>query len=93
VNLPPRLPAPLHAPRIAHDKLATAVDVIAHDPLHWVYRTRRGRPGTVSAGDENDVLRVSHVSVVRHGWRNEGVLGDDWLARVGGAMAEDDPVA
>ena len=92
-NLPPRLPAPVRAARLAHDQLATAVDVLAHDADGWVYRLRRGRPGAASPGDENDVLRVGHVAVVRHGWRNAGALDADWVARIGAAIAEDEPAA
>ena len=61
-------------------------------PGRWVYRLRRGRPGTAMAGDENDVLRVGHVAVVRHGARHAGALDDDWLARMGAALADDEPV-
>ena len=93
VNLPPRLPAPLRAVRLAHDKLGTAVDVLAQDEARWVYRLRRGRPGTAASGDENDALRVGDVALVRHGWRNAGAVDDEWLARLRAALAEDEPPA
>ena len=92
VNLPPRLPAALRGARLARDKIASAVDVVEHTPGRWVYRVRRGRPGTVTAGDENDVLRVGHVAVVRHGARHAGALDEDWLARMATALADDEPV-
>ena len=92
LNLPPRLPAALRGARLARDKIASAVDVVERTPGRWVYRLRRGRPGTAMAGDENDVLRVGHVAVVRHGARHAGALDDDWLARMGAALADDEPV-
>ena len=53
---------------------------------------RRGRPGTVSSDDENDVLRVGHVAVTRHAARHAGAVDDDALARMATALADDEPV-
>jgi hypothetical protein len=32
------------------------------------------------------------VAVVRHGARHAGAVGDDWLARMGSALADDEPI-
>ena len=92
LNLPPRVPAALRGARLAEDKIASAVDVVERTPGRWVYRLRRGRPGTVTAGDENDVLRVGHVAVTRHGARHVAAIDEDWLARMASALADDEPV-
>jgi hypothetical protein len=68
------------------------VDVVAHAPGRWTWRLRRGRPGTVSNDDENDVLRVGHVAVTRHAARHAGAVDDDALARMAAALADDEPI-
>ena len=61
--------------------------MIEQAPGRWVYRLRRGRPGTAADRDENDVLRVGHVAVVRHGVRHDAAIDSDWLARMAAALA------
>jgi 5'-nucleotidase len=83
VNLPASLPAPLAQPRIGRDKIAGGCDVVDSSPGRIVYRTRRGRPGTLLPGDENSALAAGHVGIVRHRWFADAQLPDEVLARWG----------
>jgi len=65
VNLPQTLPAPIRQASPAHDKIASATDVVGGDADRIVYRTRRGRPGRAAPGDENALLQTGAVVVVR----------------------------
>ena len=68
VNLPGHLPAPVVQARVGRDKIAGACDVLASSPEQIVYRIRRGRPGTGTAGDENAQLQSGRIAIVRHRW-------------------------
>lgn len=68
VNLPARLPAPLRQATLARDKIASAADVTERTHERIVFRLRRGRPGGAREGDENALLALGAVVVVRHRW-------------------------
>jgi 5'-nucleotidase len=71
VNLPASLPAPLAQPRTGRDKIAGACDVLDASDERIRYRLRRGRPGTIGAGDENACLAAGSIGVQRFCWRSE----------------------
>jgi 5'-nucleotidase len=81
------------AARIAHDKIAGAVDVQERTAARIVFRLRRGRPGTVTPGDENAAVQSGAITVVRQGWRGTAALDDDLTERWAAALADDPPVA
>ena len=68
LNLPGSLPAPIRQAALARDKIAAATDVLTREGNRTVFRMRRGRPGTVRAGDENALLEAGAVVVVRYAW-------------------------
>jgi 5'/3'-nucleotidase len=74
LNLPPSLPAPLVQARTGRDKIAAAADILDATPEGIRYRIRRGRPGTVTLGDENACLAGGKISVVRYCWFTEARL-------------------
>lgn len=74
VNLPPSLPAPLVQARTGRDKIAAAADVLDATDERIRYRIRRGRPGTITPGDENGCLAAGRISVVRYCWFTEARL-------------------
>jgi 5'-nucleotidase len=86
INLPPSLPAPLVQAHIGRDKIAAAADILeaSHDRIR--YRIRRGRPGTVSPGDENACLAERKIAVVRYCWHTTARLPDAvveaWLREI-----------
>jgi len=86
VNLPAALPATLVQARVGHDKIAGTCDIVAHAPERVVYRVRRERPGTSSAGDESDAVDAGHIAIVRHTWRAVAALPPDVLARWNAAL-------
>ena len=65
VNLPQRLPAPIRQASPAHDKIASATDVVGGDADRIVFRMRRGRPGSAAPGDENALLATGAIVVAR----------------------------
>jgi 5'-nucleotidase len=93
VILPDALPAPLCAARLAHDKIGSDVDVLERSGARIVFRLRRGRPGTATAGDENAAVASGAITVVRQGWRGTALLDDDLTERWAAALADDPPVA
>jgi 5'-nucleotidase len=74
INLPPSLPAPLVQARTGRDKIAAAADILDTTPERIRYRIRRGRPGTITPGDENACLAAGKISVVRYCWFAEARL-------------------
>jgi 5'-nucleotidase len=93
VVLPDALPAPVVPARFAHDKIGGAVDVLERSPGRFVYRLRRGRPGTATAGDENAQVNAGAITVMRQGWRCAAPLGEDLVERWAAALADDPPLA
>ena len=93
VTLPDALPAPIAVPRIAHDKIGGATDVLERNGDRIVYRLRRGRPGTALDGDENACLAAGAITVVRQGWRYAGALDEDLANRWATVLADDAPLA
>lgn len=81
VNLPKDLPAPLAGACIGRDKIAAAMDVTAQHGERITCRIRRGRPHTLSPGDENTAIDSGHVSIVRHCWFAHAPLEDATVAR------------
>ncbi|CUA89616.1 5'/3'-nucleotidase SurE [Chelatococcus daeguensis] len=81
VNLPKDLPAPLAGACIGRDKIAAAMDVTAQDGERITCRIRRGRPHTLSPGDENTAIDSGHVTIVRHCWFAHAPLEDATVAR------------
>lgn len=79
VNLPASLPAPLAQARIGRDKIGGAADIVAASDERIAYRLRRGRPGTIAPGDENDRLAAGMVSIVRLCWFSEARLPDETI--------------
>jgi 5'-nucleotidase len=86
VNLPPSLPAPLVQARTGRDKIATAADLMDASPEHLRYRIRRGRPGTLTPGDENACLAERKISVVRYCWFIEARLPETVVAAWSSAL-------
>jgi 5'-nucleotidase len=86
VNLPASLPAPLVQARMGRDKIADAADILeaTHELIR--YRIRRGRPGTITAGDENACLAAGKISVVRYNWFAEVGLPDAVVAAWSSAL-------
>jgi 5'/3'-nucleotidase len=66
LTLPASLPAPIRQASPAHDKIASATDIVRVDDAQVVYRLRRGRPGSAAPGDENDVMASGAIVVVRY---------------------------
>jgi 5'-nucleotidase len=93
VGLPPTLPTTLRAARVGRDKIAGGADVIARAPERIVYRLRRERPCTSTAGDENDAINSGHVAIVRHCWHEQGPLSESLVERWNGAIEDDEAVA
>jgi 5'-nucleotidase len=87
INLPATLPAPLTQARVGRDKIGAAADILGTSPERMRYRLRRGRPGTIIAGDENACLEAGKISVVRYCWFAEARLPDAviaaWQAGIG----------
>ncbi|HEV8259065.1 MAG TPA: 5'/3'-nucleotidase SurE [Casimicrobiaceae bacterium] len=87
INLPGSLPAPLIQARIGRDKIGAAADILGASPERIRYRLRRGRPGTITARDENACLDAGQISVVRYCWFAEARLPDGvfaaWQAALG----------
>jgi 5'-nucleotidase len=86
VNLPPSLPAPLVQARTGRDKIAAAADVLDATLERIRYRIRRGRPGTITSGDENACLAAGKISVVRYCWFAEARLPDVVVAAWSSAL-------
>ena len=80
INLPASLPAPLTQARVGRDKIGSAADILENSPERMRYRLRRGRPGTITAGDENACLDAGQISVVRYCWFAEARLPDAVIA-------------
>jgi len=80
VNLPPSLPAPLVQARTGRDKIGAAADVLEASIDRIRYRIRRGRPGTLTPGDENACLAERKISVVRYCWFVEARLPEGVVA-------------
>ena len=80
LNLPRTLPAPLRQASPAHDKIASAADVVTLQADRMVYRLRRGRPGSAQPGDENDALAGGAIVVTRHSVHAARPLADSTLA-------------
>ena len=84
LNLPRVLPAPFAQASLAHDKIASASDIVSDDGGRIIYRLRRGRAGVVQPGDENDVLASGKIVVVRYRWDAiaplDGAVLPDWNA-------------
>jgi 5'-nucleotidase len=82
VNLPRTLPAPIRQASIAHDKIASAADVLTRVDDRVVYRLRRGRVGKTHSGDENALLQSGAIVLVRYTWKADLPLSaatlDDW---------------
>jgi len=76
VNLPRSLPSPLLQARPGRDKIAAATDIVEASHERVRYRTRRGRRGTSTPGDENACLAAGQISVVRYCWFAEARLPD-----------------
>jgi 5'-nucleotidase len=76
INLPAALPAPLTQARTGRDKIGAAADILETSPARTRYRLRRGRPGTITPGDENACLAGGQISVVRYCWFAEAELPD-----------------
>lgn len=87
VNLPGVLPAPVVQAHVGRDKIASACDILASTPERLVYRIRRGRPGTVTTGDENSQIAAGRITVVRHRWYTEAPLPDAVVAAWSGSVA------
>jgi 5'-nucleotidase len=80
VNLPATLPAAVEVAGVAHDKIASACDVLERSPERIVFRLRRGRPGSDAPGDENAILAAGAISVVSHGWQSDSAVPPGVLA-------------
>jgi 5'-nucleotidase len=80
VNLPAKLPAPIVQGRMARDKIAGAVDIVAATDDRVTFRLRRGRPGTAVAGDENWALGAGAITVSRFCWHVQLALPDAVIA-------------
>jgi 5'-nucleotidase len=87
INLPAALPASLTQARVGRDKIGATADILETSPERMRYRLRRGRPGTITAGDENACLEAGKISVVRYCWFAEARLPDAviaaWQAGIG----------
>lgn len=81
VNLPKLLPAPIRQASPAHDKIASAADVVTVDAVNIVYKLRRGRPGAAAPGDENALLQAGAIVVTRHRWHAAAPLDDATVAQ------------
>jgi len=81
LNLPRTLPARFHQASPAHDKIASAADVVAAEAHRMVYRLRRGRPGSARPGDENSVLASGAILVMRYATNASRPLPDSTLER------------
>jgi 5'-nucleotidase len=68
VNLPASLPAPLAQAKIGRDKIGSACDIVQTSDERITYRIRRGRPGTITPGDENACIAAGEITVVRYCW-------------------------
>jgi 5'-nucleotidase len=93
VGLPRALPAPLRAARVGHDKIGMHAKVLAREDDAIVYRLLRGRPGTSTAGDENDALNAGAVAIVRHSWQEHAPLSETLVERWNRAIGDDEAVA
>jgi 5'-nucleotidase len=80
INLPATLPAPLTQARVGRDKIGAAADILETLPERIRYRLRRGRPGTITASDENACLNAGQISVVRYCWFAEAPLPEEVIA-------------
>lgn len=74
VNLPKVLPAPIAAAGFSRDKIASHADILADEDDQIRWRLRRGRPGTRSPGDENDIIDSGRIALVRHRWNRPDPL-------------------
>jgi 5'-nucleotidase len=81
LNLPRNLPARIRQASPAHDKIASAADVVESEAGRLVYRLRRGRPGSAKPGDENDVLAGGAILVTRYAANAARPLADSTLAQ------------
>ena len=81
LNLPQLLPAPVRQASPAHDKIASAAQVVQRDGHNVVYRLRRGRPGSRVPGDENAVLTGGAIVATRYVANAPLPLQDTILAR------------
>lgn len=80
INLPAALPAPLTQARVGRDKIGAGCDILQSTEKRIRYRIRRGRPGTITPGDENACLAAGEISVVRYCWFAEAKLPDAVVA-------------
>jgi 5'-nucleotidase len=80
INLPASLPAPLTQARVGRDKIGAGCDILHSTGKRIRYRIRRGRPGTITPGDENACLAAGEISVVRYCWFGQAKLPDAVVA-------------
>ena len=87
LNLPAVVPAPVRQARVGRDKLANSCDVVTSTPERITYRIRRGRPGTLTPGDENSSLDAGNITIVRHCWFADAPMPETVIAACGHAIA------
>ena len=68
-------------------QLANSCDVVTSTPERITYRIRRGRPGTLTPGDENSSLDAGNITIVRHCWFADAPMPETVIAACGHAIA------
>lgn len=68
INLPATLPAQIRQAKIGRDKIASSSDVITTNGPRTELMVPRGRAGTGSAGDENDLMAQGFATLTRLSW-------------------------
>ncbi len=82
INLPARVPAPLHLAVPGRAKIAAAIDVQQTRGDTTVLRYAKGRTGVSSVGDETGVLDAGYASVYRLCWNGSVPMDDTVLQRI-----------
>lgn len=76
INLPATLPAHIRQAKIGRDKIASSSDVIATDGPRTELMVPRGRAGTGSVGDENDLMAQGFATLTRLSWLGHTDVAD-----------------
>ena len=82
INLPKHLPAPVMQARTGRDKIGNDTEVVSKTANQILWRMRRGRPQTTTAGDENSVIDSGGIAVVRHRWNVNDTLDAGLINRL-----------
>lgn len=82
INLPATLPAHIRQAKIGRDKIASSSDVIATDGPRTELMVPRGRAGTGSVGDENDLMAQGFATLTRLSWLGHTDVADTVMEKL-----------